>query len=82
MWAASQGHELVVNILLENNAKNLEVSEEEFSNIKKPRKAADVGRYNPLHWAAFNGHNRVVWVLMRKGFSPLDIDMYGNNSIH
>ncbi len=56
-------------------------SEDDMS-VNKVKKAADIGRYNPLHWAAFNGHNRVVWTLLRKGFSPLDIDMYGNNSIH
>jgi ankyrin repeat protein len=57
-------------------------AEEDATDTNKIRKASEIGRYNPLHWAAFNGHNKVVWTLLRKGFSPLDIDMCGNNSIH
>lgn len=79
MWAAAQGHEPVVSLLLENGAQNEYKQGEDFS---AGGKGGEVGKYNPLHWAAFNGHQRVVWTLMRKGFSPLDVDMYKNNAIH
>mmetsp|Transcript_4339 Transcript_4339/g.581 ORF Transcript_4339/g.581 Transcript_4339/m.581 type:complete len:106 (-) Transcript_4339:1139-1456(-) len=37
---------------------------------------------NPLHWASFNGHTRVVWLLIKFGLQPLEVDVYGNNCIH
>ena len=39
-------------------------------------------KFTPLHWASFNGYIRVVWAMLKNGFSPLDIDMFGNTCIH
>jgi hypothetical protein len=37
---------------------------------------------SPLHWAVFRGHLRVVWVLLRNGFSVMDVDEEGNTALH
>jgi len=35
-----------------------------------------------MHWAAYKGFFWIVWYLLHAGVSPLDIDMYGNTSVH
>ena len=35
-----------------------------------------------MHWASYQGHYKVVWILLKEGLSPLEIDMYGNTAIH
>lgn len=37
---------------------------------------------SPLHHAVSRLHIRCVWALLHAGFSPLDVDQYGNNSLH
>ncbi len=41
-----------------------------------------MGKYTPLHWASYKGHYKVVWILLKAGMSPLEIDMHGNTSVH
>jgi hypothetical protein len=36
----------------------------------------------PLQWAAFKGHLRIVWMLLKAGLSPYDVDACGNTSLH
>ena len=36
----------------------------------------------PLHWAAFGGHLRIVWLLMKAGYRPSDVDDVGNSPLH
>lgn len=50
--------------------------------FKKPKIASIVGRYTPLHWASYKGHYRIVWILLKEGLSPIDIDIYGNTAVH
>jgi hypothetical protein len=47
-----------------------------------PKVAHDVGSYTPLHWATFKQHHHLVWLLLKSGMNPLDIDMHGNTAIH
>ena len=35
-----------------------------------------------MHWASYKGFYKIVWILLKKGMSPLDIDMYGNSAVH
>jgi len=35
-----------------------------------------------MHWASYKGHYKVVWILLKAGISPLEIDMHGNTSVH
>ena len=62
--------------------KNDKLEDEEFDPFVKPKDARKVGRYTPLHWASYKGHYKVVWILLKTGLSPLDIDMYGNTAVH
>jgi ankyrin repeat protein len=39
-------------------------------------------KYTPLHWASYQGHIKVVWILLKIGMSPLDQDKYGNTAVH
>jgi hypothetical protein len=76
MWAAAQGHEEIVRVLLDNNAGA------SYKTVEEDAEGNVTGRYNPLHWAAFNGHLRVVWLLLNKGFSAEDLDIFGNTAVH
>ena len=72
MWASSQGHTEIVKLLIEKNGKILlDESMEKGGN-----------HHTPLHWSSFNGHLHVVWVLIKQGFSPSDLDKFGNNCVH
>jgi len=35
-----------------------------------------------LHWASYQGHYKVVWLLIKAGLSPLAQDQYGNTAVH
>lgn len=39
-------------------------------------------RNTPLHWAAFHGHLRVVWLLLQAGYATDDLDEVGNSPLH
>ena len=79
---------------LSANNKNQDVSEDEESKAHqseededydpfvKPMDARKHGKYTPLHWASYKGYLKIVWILLKIGISPLDIDMYGNSSVH
>ena len=95
LWAACNGNDKLIRILhingatgfympdsgisYEDGAKNEEAEYDPFVKPKDPRKE---GKYTPLHWASYKGHLRMVWILLKIGMSPLDIDMYGNSSVH
>ena len=95
LWAACNGNDKLIRILhingatgfympdsgisYEDGAKNEEIEYDPFVKPKDPRKE---GKYTPLHWASYKGHLRMVWILLKIGMSPLDIDMYGNSSVH
>ena len=82
----------MVRLLIQNNAcevilqagvqKERENNAESPEDFKKPQVAALAGKYTPLHWASYNAKLRVAWLLLREGLSPLDIDRYGNTSVH
>jgi len=89
-WACCNGNEKLAGILLKEHgagAMYMQRNEEEEveSNLdpfKKPKIAAEVGRYTPLHWSSYKGHFRIVWMLLKEGLSPLDIDVFGNTAVH
>ena len=98
LWAACNGNEDMVRILIKRNAgeeylkdsnkpENQEATknnndEEEEDQFVKPMDASKHGKYTPLHWASYKGYFKVVWILLKYGISPLEIDMYGNTSVH
>lgn len=96
LWASCNGNEDIVRLLIKHNAhtsyvnmgsnnegaeKNLD-DDGKYDPFEKPKDAQKVGRYTPLHWASYKGHYKVVWILLKHGLSPLDIDMHGNTSVH
>mmetsp|Transcript_42036 Transcript_42036/g.64406 ORF Transcript_42036/g.64406 Transcript_42036/m.64406 type:complete len:234 (-) Transcript_42036:788-1489(-) len=66
----------------EENKASEKTEEEDFDPFVKPKDARKVGKYTPLHWASYKGFYKIVWLLLKVGISPLDIDMYGNTAVH
>ena len=57
--------------------------EDEFVDpFVKPKDPRKVGKYSPLHWASYKNWYKIVCKFLKKGLSPLDIDMYGNTAVH
>ena len=93
LYAACNGNEDIVRILIKNQAhlaykeqeedsKNNEEEEEEKDNFKPVPDPAKTGRSTPMHWASYHGHHKVVWILMKENMNPLLQDIHGNNCIH
>ena len=57
-------------------------SDEYIVEERKLEKAFPFYKNTPLLWAAFKGHKRVIWELLIEGYSPNDVDSYGNNAVH
>jgi hypothetical protein len=72
-WAACEGHEDVLALLLENGAHEDECGA-----------AAEAGGGSSLHWAAYKGHVRLVWRLLtcKPPLSAKALDMEGNTPLH
>jgi ankyrin repeat protein len=87
LWAACNGNEDIVRLLIQKNAcapymnqnkqnegtaENLD-GEEPNAFVKQadPKK---YGKYTPLHWASYKGYYKVVWLLLKMGMQPLDVD--------
>ena len=98
LWAACNGNEQIVRALIKANAiapylnqkgvnmdpddKTKANDEDDNDPFVKPKDARKVGKYTPLHWASYKGFYKVVWILLKEGMTPLDIDMYGNTCVH
>ena len=95
LWAACNGNEDIVRILIKAQAhlkyKEQEEAandgeggddEEEKDNFKPVPDPAKIGRHTPMHWASYHGHHKVVWMLMKEKMNPLLMDIHGNNCIH
>ncbi|CAD7950846.1 unnamed protein product [Amoebophrya sp. A25] len=39
-------------------------------------------KHTPLHWAAYRGHLRIVWLLLQQKMSPIESDGLGNTVLH
>ena len=62
--------------------KVVEDEDVDYDPFVKPKDARKYGKYTPLHWASYKGFHKIVWILLKIGMSPLDIDMYGNSAVH
>lgn len=95
LWAACNGNEEIVRLLIKHNAhqkyKEQEEAategengeeEEEKDSFKPLPDPAKTGRHTPMHWASYHGHHKVVWTLMKEKMNPLLQDMHGNTCIH
>lgn len=72
IWAACHGNETLTRLLIKSGAANV-YKYEEGSRRKK---------HSPLHWAAFKGHLKVLWLLLGQGLSPHERDTIGNTVLH
>jgi hypothetical protein len=51
--------------------------------IKRSADKREVAPINsPVHWACYNGHAQILWVLLKFGYLATDIDSCGNNALH
>ncbi|KAA0155986.1 hypothetical protein FNF29_01405 [Cafeteria roenbergensis] len=98
LWSSFNGHHRVVELLLdhgaaddwrdENNIEDMleatQATEEDGPAAQAPTGAAAHRKplNSPLHWAVYRGHLRVVWILLRAGFSSSDVDDRGNTALH
>ena len=95
LWAACNGNEDIVRLLIKHDAHRPYMAteeeekgvgdgqdEEEDDPFKKADDPAKTGKYTPMHWASYHGHYKVVWILMKANMSPLIKDMHGNNAVH
>lgn len=66
----------------DTNVKNSVTKDEDYDPFVKPKDAAKVGRYTPLHWASYKNHINVVWILLKNNVSIKEIDNHGNQAVH
>jgi len=79
MWAASHGNEPLARELIGRGAAMIYSSVPDESGAARPRRP-----HTPLHWAAFKGHTKVLWLLMAPPHK-LDVnqkDTIGNTVLH
>ena len=78
-WAASEGHEEVIELLLEHGA-----AVEEAKLISLRTDLGETSGGTPLHWAAFKGHVPIVWRLLtaKPKLSSKDLDDELNTPLH
>ena len=82
MYLTNKYAEQETSELGEDENRVEEDEEEDYNPFVKPKDARKEGRYTPLHWASYKGFYKIVWILLKIGMSPLDIDMYGNSAVH
>ena len=95
LWAACNGNEDIVRLLINHDAHRQYMGTEEeekaggdgqddepYDPFTKADDPAKTGKYTPMHWASYHGHYKVVWILMKAKMSPLIKDMHGNNAVH
>lgn len=77
IWAASHGNEELTRLLIKHNAADVyKYDDSQGTKVKK--------KHSPLHWAAFKGHLKVLWLLMAppQCLSHHEKDAIGNTPLH
>lgn len=77
IWAASHGNEELTRLLISLHAANVYKYDETAGKVKRKK-------HSPLHWAAFKGHLKVLWLLMAppQSLSHHEKDAIGNTALH
>eukprot|EP00747_Dinoflagellata_sp_TGD_P162464 gnl/TRDRNA2_/TRDRNA2_180111_c0_seq1.p1 gnl/TRDRNA2_/TRDRNA2_180111_c0~~gnl/TRDRNA2_/TRDRNA2_180111_c0_seq1.p1 ORF type:complete len:502 (+),score=157.56 gnl/TRDRNA2_/TRDRNA2_180111_c0_seq1:103-1608(+) len=75
IWAASHGNETLTRLLIQYNAADVYKYDESQGKVKKKK-------HSPLHWAAFKGHLKVLWLLLGQNLSHHERDQIGNTALH
>mmetsp|Transcript_94673 Transcript_94673/g.276833 ORF Transcript_94673/g.276833 Transcript_94673/m.276833 type:complete len:500 (+) Transcript_94673:107-1606(+) len=76
IWAATHGNEELVQFLIARNAADVYRHD--------GRRGVRRRKHSPLHWAAFKGHHRILWLLMapHPNLSHHAKDSIGNTPLH
>jgi hypothetical protein len=95
LWASFNGHHRIVDLLLQHEAAEDWREEFAIEDMLETTQATDDEAMaetsetapfkpvnSPLHWAVYRGHLRVAWILIRSGFSTMDVDDRGNTALH
>lgn len=77
IWAASHGNEALTRFLIRHGAHEVYQYDESQGKVKKKK-------HSPLHWAAFKGHLKVLWLLIAppQSLSHQEKDAIGNTPLH
>jgi len=77
IWAASHGNETLTRLLIKRNAADVYKYDETQGKVRRKK-------HSPLHWAAFKGHLKVLWLLMAppQNLSHHEKDSIGNTALH
>eukprot|EP00933_Yihiella_yeosuensis_P039227 TRINITY_DN33170_c0_g1_i1.p1 TRINITY_DN33170_c0_g1~~TRINITY_DN33170_c0_g1_i1.p1 ORF type:complete len:501 (-),score=141.43 TRINITY_DN33170_c0_g1_i1:82-1584(-) len=77
IWAASHGNEALTRLLIKHAAADVYKYDENTKQVQKKK-------HSPLHWAAFKGHLKVLWLLMAppQSLSHHERDAIGNTPLH
>ena len=65
-----------------DESKKISLLQNFDSAFEKPLNPADSGKYTPLHWSAYKGLNLISSILLKMGCDPMEVDNYGDNSLH
>jgi hypothetical protein len=75
IWAASHGNETLTRQLIKLNAADVYKYDGIEGKVKKKK-------HSPLHWAAFKGHLKELWLLLGQNLSHHERDQIGNTALH
>jgi hypothetical protein len=75
IWAASHGNETLTRQLIKLNAAEVYKYDGAEGKVKKKK-------HSPLHWAAFKGHLKELWLLLGQNLSHHEKDQIGNTALH
>ena len=86
LWSSCNGHVAVVEALIEAGDATplirLDLDAGAGGDNLEGKRSGRKPVNSPLHWASYKGHIRVVWLLLRSGISPDEVDTCGNNALH
>jgi len=82
-WAASEGHEEVLTLLLDSDAAVAEAEASQLAALAA-EEGGPASSGSPLHWAAYKGHVRLVWRLLtaKPKLSAKELDGELNTPLH
>eukprot|EP00398_MALV-I-01_sp_L67-1_P000734 gene734-852_t len=94
IWAACHGNLELTKFLIDVGAVNVYTNKPQLATAAEGAQEEGVAevsaavtkqkrrKHSPLHWAAFKGHMKTVWLLLGAGLDPNDRDAIGNTVLH
>jgi len=75
IWAANHGNDELTRLLINKGAADVYKYDDMQGKVLKKK-------HSPMHWAAFKGHLKVLWLLLRQNLSHHEKDQIGNTPLH